>query len=284
LAVFERGSVKRAWERLLGDREPLVWRHVATARGLLSENVARFTDEILGDLDEDLTPTQWRRAAASLAASVAVSPQKALARAAALLEGPIPKRDPGIAGAMLLGLPRAAEVEPEAAEELCTALVREGGIDAAEALLSLRHERVGGDFGAWACQRARASLREQGFAESDDDRLAALVSALDQDLRPVEERERPSLRMHLEAALAAFADKNARAAYTKAQSVLAEVDATLRRLEAAPQSTREGRREAFLALRELDGALLETSRLADLLTLGARGEKTSAVTAPLNAF
>lgn len=284
LTVFDRARVRTAWERLLNDREPLVWRHVATARGLLSEHASKMAAEILDHLDPELTATQWRRAAASLAASVAVSPQKALTRAMALLEGEIPKKDPGIASAMLLGLPRAAEAEPEAAEELCTALVREGGIDAAEALLSLRHERVGGDFGAWACQMARAKLREQGFAESDDDGLAALVSALDQDLRPVEERERPSLRMHLEAALAAFADENARAAYTKAQSVLAEVDATLRRLEAAPQSTREGRREAFLALRELDGALLETSRLADLLTLGARGEKTSAVTAPLNAF
>lgn len=284
LGVFQRSRVRNAWDRLLGDREPLVWRHVAAARGLLSEHAPALATEILDHLDPELTPTQWRRAAASLAASIAVAPQKSLTRALALLDGPIPKRDPGIASAMLLGLPRAAEAEPEAAEELCTALVRAGGIDAAEALLSLRHERVGGDFGAWACQMARAKLREHGLAESEDDGLAALVSALDQDLRPIEERERPSLRMHLDAAVTAFAEENARGAYMRAQGVLDEVDATLRRLEAAPQTTREGRREAFLALRELDQALLETSRLADLLTLGARGEKTSAVTAPLNAF
>lgn len=283
LAVFERGSVKKAWERLLGDREPLVWRHVATARGLLSEHVSRFTDEILGDLDEELTPTQWRRAAASVAASVAVSPQRSLARAVALLEGPLPKKDPGLPGAMLLGLPRAAEAEPEAAEELCTALVREGGLDAAEALLSLRHERVGGDFGAWACQMARAALRERHLAESDDDGLAALAQALDRELRPVEEQEGSDLRTLLDEALAAFASEGARAAYGKAQGVLARVDATLRRLEAAPQSTAAGRREAFLALRELDGALLERSILADLLMLGARGESTN-VTAPLSGY
>ncbi len=283
LAVFERDGVKRAWERLLGDREPLVWRHVATARGLLSEHVIDFADEIVTDLDPDLTPTQWRRAAASLAASIAVAPQKALTRAAALLESDVRRKDPGIAGAMLLGLPRAAEAEPEAAEELCTALVREGGLDAAEALLSLRLERVDGDFGAWACQMARAQLREAGFAESDDDGLVALAEALDEDLRPNEERERPSLRLHLEAALGAFADNDARAAYARAQAVLVQVEATLRELEAAPQTNLAGRREAYRAMRELDGALLETSILGDLLTLGARGEN-SAVTAPLNGY
>lgn len=282
LAIFERPAVRDAWNRLLGDREPLVWRHVAAARGLLSEHAPRMADEILDHLGPDLTPTQWRRAAASLAASIAVAPQKSLTRGLALLDSEINKKDPGIASAMLLGLPRAAEAEPEAAEELCTALVRAGGVDAAEALLSLRQERVGGDFGAWACQMARAKLRERGIAQSDDDGLAALASALDEDLRPAEERERPSLRMHLEDALAAFAEHDARAAFTKAQGVLTAIDQVLRRLEVAPQTTREGRREAFLALRELDGALLETSRLGDLLMLGARGEQ-SAVTAPLSA-
>ena len=284
LAVFERDGVATAWGRLLGDREPLVWRHVAAARGLLSEHAVHFADEIASDLDPELTPTEWRRAAASLAASIAVAPGKALVRALSLLDGPLPKKDRGLASAMLLGLPRAAEAEPEAAEELCTALVKAGGIDAAEALLSLRHERVGGEFGAWACQMARAGLREQGLSHAEDDGLAALASALDQDLRPAEERDAPpTLRMALEEALESFADDSAQAAYYRAHAVLERVEQTLRRLEAAPQTTSEGRREAFLALRELDGALLETSTLADLLTLGARGDDSSA-TAPLSAF
>jgi hypothetical protein len=284
LAVFERDGVSTAWDRLLNDRESLVWRHVATARGLLSEHATHLADQIASHLDETLTPTEWRRAAASLAASVAVAPSKALARAHAFLDGPVPKQDRGVTSAMLLGLPRAAEVEPEAAEELTTALVREGGIEAAQSLLSLRHERVGGEFGAWACQMARAKLREEGWADADDDGLAALAAALDQDLRPLEERDAPpTLRMHLEEALAAFAEQDARTAYARAHSVLAEVEMTLARLESAPQTTAAGRREAFSALRELDGALLETSTLADLLTLGARGEDQSA-TAPLNAY
>lgn len=284
LGVFEHGGVRRAWRRLLEDREPLVWRHVATARGLLSEDEIGLADEINAGFDPDLSPTEWRRAAASLAASIAVNPGRALTRALKLLEGPIFERDRGVAAAMLLGLPRAAEVEPEAAEELCTAIVRAGGLDATEGLISLRQERVGGDFGAWAGQMARARLREGGLLDSDDDGLAALAAALDQDLRPAEERDwAPTLRSHLDEALMAFAEEGARAAFTRAHSVLERVDATLRKLEAAPQTNADGRREAFVALRELDEALLATSTLADLLTLGSRGDDDSA-TAPLNLY
>ncbi|MEQ9078357.1 MAG: serine/threonine-protein kinase [Sandaracinaceae bacterium] len=284
LGVFANGGVRRAWQRLLEDREPLVWRHVATARGLLSEDEIGFADEINAGFDPDLSPTEWRRAAASLAASIAVNPGQALTRAMKLLEGPIFEQDRGVAAAMLLGLPRAAEVEPEAAEELCTAIVRAGGLDATEGLISLRQERVGGDFGAWAGQMARARLREDGLLDAKDDGLAALATALDQDLRPPEEREwAPTLRTHLEEALMAFADEGARAAFTKAHAVLDRVDATLRKLEASPQTTPVGRREAFVALRELDEALLATSTLADLLTLGSRGDDDAA-TAPLNGY
>ncbi len=283
LEVFAQESTKAAWRRLLGDREPLVWRHVATARGLLSEHSAPLADAIGSELDPSLTPTEWRRAATSLAASIAVAPSKSLTRALRLLEGELPMRDRGLPGAMLLGLPRAAEVEPEAAEELCTALVRAGGIDAAEALLSLRQERVGGEFGAWACQMARAKLRERELIGSDDDGVAALASILDEELRPEEERDAaPSLRMVLEGALAAFAEDGARAAYGRAFGVLHRVDATLRRLESASLDTREGRRESYHALRELDSVLTETSTLADLLTLGAKPGVESP--SPLEAF
>jgi hypothetical protein len=280
LSVFERTGVVESWARLLADREPLVWRHVATARGLLSVHVPSLAEEISGDLDSELSPTEWRRAAASLAASVAVAPQTALARATELLEGPIPRKDPGIASAMLLGLPRAAEAEPEAAEELCAALVHAGGIDAAEALLSLRRERVGGDFGARAGEMARAKLRELALIASEDEGVRALAEALDEDLRPNGHRERASLFVQLEAALTAFAEEGARVACASAQAVLAEVDATLTRLERAPLDVPAGRREAFFALRELDGALLETSILGDLLTLGARADATT-VSSPL---
>lgn len=283
LAVFQQENTSDAWDRLLGDREPLVWRHVATARGLLSAHAASFADAISGQLATSLTPTEWRRAAASLAASIAVRPMRALTASMALLEGPLVEQDGGLPGAMMLGLPRAAEAEPEAAEELCTALVRVGGMSAAEALLSLRQERVGGEFGAWACQMARAKLREDGLMSSNDDGMAALAAVLDEELKPEEERlAAPSLKMYLEGALAAFAADGARAAYGRAFGVLHQVEATLRRLEGAALGTPQGRRESYHALRELDSVLLETSTLADLLTLGAKADGDAE--SPLDAF
>ncbi len=285
LQVFERDSVADAWSRLLQDREPLVWRHVATARGLLSGVAPQLAMEIRSHLDTSLSPTEWRRAAASLAASIAVTPTEALTAALRLIESRVLQKDRGLPGAMLLGIPRAAEVEPEAADELCGALVRVGGIEAAEALLDLRHERVGGEFGVWACQMARAELREAGALDSDDDGVVALASALDEELKPEDERSaRLTLRMHLDGALEAFAEDGAKAAYERAHAVLHEVEATLRRLESAPQHQPEGRREAYLALRELDGALLETSTLSDLLTLGSRSNSDTGASGPLDTF
>ena len=43
------------------DRESLVWRHVAVARGVLSRSIPEFHDEIESNLDPKLTPTEWRR-------------------------------------------------------------------------------------------------------------------------------------------------------------------------------------------------------------------------------
>ncbi|MGF1468961.1 MAG: protein kinase [Sandaracinaceae bacterium] len=285
LPVFERPSVRDAWERLLADREPLVWRHVATARGLLAPHRRDLAGEIEQHLGLPLSPTEWRRAAASLAASIAGTPTDALARARALLDGPIAERDPGITGAMLLGLPRAAEVEPEAAEELCLALVERGHLGTFEALVALRQEEVGGrDFGQAAADRARALIRERALAEVEDDGAAATARAVEDDLRPLDERsETPSLRLQLRDALLAFATDGAHSAFDRAHRVLDEVEATVRALEGAdPGRSRADRQAATVALRELDWALLETSTLRDLLRLGSRSEADHA-DAPLDA-
>lgn len=275
LRVFERLSVQQAAARLLADREPLVWRHVATARGLLARAIPRFAAEIEESLHPSLTPTEWRRAAASLAATIAIDPDRALRRCEELLHSETMQREPGIASAMILGLARAAEAEPVAAEELLTTLVRTGGIDAIEALIELRNERVGGDLGEWAARIALARLREAAIARSEgDDGREALLRALDFDLRPREERDPqvPTLREMLEDAKAALVEHDARTAYARASHVLAAAEERLVRLEANSERTREERIDAFVGLRELDVALLQTSALVDLLMLGKRGD------------
>lgn len=281
LRVFEEPTVQQAWGRLLEDRESLVWRHVATARGLLSKAIPAFGDQIQRDLALDLTPTEWRRASASLAASIALEPWAALARARAVLESEILKRDPGVSGALIYGLPRAAEAEPETAESLLEEIVRGGGIDAFEALVELRRERVGADFGAWACQFARAQIRDRlakgGF---DDVGKQALMEALEVELAPPDERAPATLREQLASALSTFADKSARDAYRQAHEVLTAAEATMTLLEVTKHDG-DGMRHGFRALRELDIGIFETSALADLLVLGTRTGESETVVSPL---
>lgn len=274
LAIFDRPRVQQASARLLADREPLVWRHVATARGLLAEAIPRFAVEIEESLHPSLTPTEWRRGAASLASTIALDPERALRRSSAVLSGKLMQSDRGIASAMVLGIARAAEAEPEAAEQLLSKLVRSGGLDAIESLIEIRSERVGGELGEWAARLALARLREDSMARLDgDDGREALLLALDSDLRLREERQdqAPTLRERLEDAKAAFVENDARSAYTKAGHVLRAVEETVHRLESSRDDEREGRIESFLRLRELDIALLESSTLGDLLQLGERG-------------
>ncbi|MCB9611287.1 MAG: serine/threonine protein kinase [Sandaracinus sp.] len=278
--VFETEVVAAAWERLLGDRESLVWRHVATARGLLVDARPTFREEIERHLEPALGITEWRRAAASLAASIAVSPQEGLEACRNLLGSPIFSKDRGLAAAMVLGLPRAAEREPEAVEQLLSHLVRHGGLDVTEALVELRAER-GEGFGEWAAKRAHAQLREATTQlRSKDDGQNALTEALLDELDP--DPERPSLRDLVARALQSFVTHGAREASFDAQVALEHAEARVRELEAHTDDMGESsRRRAFRALRELDLALLESETLANLLALGSRGEEPGEEVRPL---
>lgn len=270
LRAFDEPGVKAAWKLLLNDRESLVWRHVAVARGLLSGANADLRDEIEQHLDPVLTPTEWRRAVVSLATRIAVEPRRALARCREVLADETLRGDPGLAGTMIFGLARAGEAEPEAAEELLDQIVRIGGLEAAEALVDLRRERIGEDFGAGATRYMRAQL--EGLLSSerfDDDGRIALCEALVDDLGPTPGRD-PSLRDVLDAALVAFADEDARAAYARAQEVHRLAAQAVARLEQANDDERAGRRMGFRTLREIDLGLFETAALNELLAIGAR--------------
>jgi eukaryotic-like serine/threonine-protein kinase len=274
--IFEQPPVRAAWQRLLADRESLVWRHVATARGLLSRAIGSFREEIHHGLSPTLGPTEWRRAGASLAASLAIDPEGALRKSLEVLAGDIPKRDGGVPATMIFGLPRAAEAEPETAEDLLATLVREGGIDAAEALVDLRAERVGAGFGAMVAASARQELGAQRALDHDpDDGRVALLDALVTDLDDDEERT-PTLRDRVARALDLFAERGPRAAREAVDEAIFAAQTAMAWLERAQETRPEERRRAFRALRELDLAMLETSTLADLAVVTARGEGGSA--------
>ena len=263
LRVFERQSVRTAWGRLITDRESLVWRHVAVARGLLSVAAPLRATEIERDLSPRLGPSEWRRAATSLAATVAHDPSTALPACLKLLGSELQERDNGIASAMIFGLSRVVEQEPEAADELLGKLVPCGGIEAVEALADLREEVAGHPIGAQAAFMAIEHLRAE--QSSADDGTGALIGALIDDLDMGAERANTSLRMHLGDALQAFAEGRDLGPATEGALHVAGMAMDI--LESTGDETSGERQVTFRALRELDVGLLATSALSDLLTV-----------------
>jgi hypothetical protein len=125
-----------------------------------------------------------------------VQPESALAACHRLLASDLVVKDRGLPSALMLGLPRAAEREPEAVEELLELLVRDGSLPIAEVLLDLRRERLGEDFAVWAAQRARVQLREALAGDDrEDEGKAALMIAVANELGRA-----PGRRRHLAAA------------------------------------------------------------------------------------
>ncbi len=191
LAIFEAPHVQALCAQLLSDREPLVFRHAAVARGLLSAYLPRCAEELERDLMASHSLSWVRRGATSLAARIAVRPGEALGRARELLSGLAFARDPGLAAALLHGLARAAEVEPEAAEALMLAAVERGGLLAAEALLDLRRE-LADDA---RCRRA-AELAWRRLRPSES---AVEVRGLGRERNEVEARARAGERNDVDA-------------------------------------------------------------------------------------
>lgn len=272
--IFNKPSVSQAFYRLLSDRESLVWRHVAAARGLLSNAVPAYINVIEHNLSEQLSPTEWRRAAASLTARVAIDPDETMARCTQLLYSDLLQRDSGLVAAMIYGLPCAAEAEMSAAEELLDQLAAAGDLFAIEALVDLRRERIGSEFGVRAAGHARAMLADA--PPSTDDGMEALREALLDELAPPEERQSGLLEEHLIAALENFAVSGAQATYAATDRALSAAADIMLTLERAFSDTAGDRKKAFRALRDLDRGLLETNTLSDLLILRSSAEEAIA--------
>ncbi|WP_437819017.1 protein kinase domain-containing protein [Sorangium sp. So ce1078] len=289
-------GVALAWQTLLADREPLVWRHVAAARGLLAGVLPDFAEEVRALLGQDLSPTEWRRGAASLAASLAVDPDGALGRAVDLLRSPLLAQDPGIATAMVWGLPVAADAEPEAADALLDEIARAAPMATAEAIVELRRDlrgvmSRGEPFGARAAARcARAledALEAPPSAHVRDDGLAALARVVHRDLS-MDGAGVALLRGALDGAVAAFVETGPREAHGRALEAYAlatEAVGALEEIELCDlddaQST-AARRAAVGLVRELDAELLGSGLLKGLLLLNRRPSEDSTGVASLD--
>ncbi len=269
LVSVEDSDMVISWRALLADRETLVWRHVAVARGLLCGVIPGFVEQTQADLSPDLSPTEWRRAATSIVARIAVDRERGLTEAMRLLDGPLIKRDPGIAMALIWGLAPVTEVEPEAAEELVEAIASISPITIADSLVELRQQAYG--FGSQAVEICATALRNSLGRPELDDGLCALARCILEDLET--EGENREIVHAVDVALDAFGEHGTLQAHRLAVEALGVASKRIDELEALDVSyhggvgTGDPRRRAMGVLRDLDTTLLESRLLNYLLLL-----------------
>ncbi len=296
LRVFVGDTVRVAYNRLLADRESLVWRYVAVARGLCAAWVPELKAQIHESLKEGLSPTEWRRAAASLAAFGAVKPQEALKTTLALVKrGFFTWEDPPSAAAFVWGIPRTLESEPETATKMLDALFTVASPEVAEAIAELRFEYGQSKVVDRVQRRALELLkgeeaREKAKPRGEDDGADALFHEVSRDL-DVTLRDDPPIRYQVAAALDAFVDQGALAAYTGVRQALGSAKSAMDALEAVAKDDDApgvagsiARRTSMAVLRDLDASLLERNVVAELLKLGGSGEQVRAVEDALDAI
>jgi hypothetical protein len=292
LRVFVGDTVRVAYNRLLADRESLVWRYVAVARGLCAAWVPELRTQIQESLREGLSPTEWRRAAASLAAYGAVKPDDAVKMTLALVKrGFFTWEDPAAAASFIWGIARTIESEPEAATKMLDAVLGVAAPEVGEAVAELRFEYGPSKIVDRAAKRALVLLQAAGEkSRGEDDGADALFHevAIDLDSRP---RGEHPIRFQLGNALDAFVNDGALASYTHARATLTSARAAMDELESvAKDDDAEGgtgsvaRRTSMAVLRDLDAALLEKHVVSDLLKLGGSGEQVRAVEDSLDAI
>jgi hypothetical protein len=286
LRVFRGEAIQAAFSRLLADRESLVWRHVAIARGLVAPWLSEPRRELEGSLSPDLTPTEWRRGATSIAAYGAVRPEDAERLATIVFKGGIVAKDPGVAGAFVWGIPRVAEAEPDSAALLLDLVLRSAPEEVAEAVLWLRDELGPSHFFDNAAKKVLAAL-PTGTVVDD-----GLRDEIRRDLEgKLAKNGREPLRKDIERALAAFASEGAQAAHVKGLALLEATKGAVALLD-APAGTGENELEAHRAsrrtrlalLRDLDASLLERNVLGDLLRLDTAPEKVVQAESSLEAL
>lgn len=269
--VFAREHVARAFERLLADREPLVWRHAAVARGLLAGVAPSPWKMVTDSLHPRWSPTEWRRGAVSLVAAIGTTPDRAMPRAHELIKSTIAQQDRGLVATMVHGLPHALDAEPEAAERLLDAIVDADPPGAAEAITSIMRE-LSGDAGRRAVATARAVLSDRLAHGIADPAEFTLTRALAEELDP-ERSGDPSLRDSVAHAIDLFIEKGAREAYNAAIDALAIARIGLSTLEGLGDDERGiAMRTSVLLLRDIDLGLLEESALGHLLQLGGESD------------
>jgi hypothetical protein len=273
LARFMDPSVQACYKTLLADREPLVWRHAAVARGLLSAVEPRLREEIDLELDTSLSPTEWRRAVVSLVACLVQDRNTAMQQCKSLLRSELFERHPPILSTMLWGLTPAIEADPELARELIDFLSWVDRTDVAQEMAALLGDAHNPSFGRGAAERMRNTIAERLPRADDDERMVLESVSLELSL---ERREDTSIASGVRAALLAFETQGAEAAHELAREALNRAYRALDRLEG--QASTLSPSDTYQLLSELDRGAIESSRLYNLLLLDRRpGDSNASV-------
>ena len=257
--LFGKPEIAAAHRRLLTDREALVWRFAAVARGLIAHERPESAAEI--DHELQLGGDVVRRAATSAAAALERGGIANRWREVLLERS---RRDPAVARAVLQGLAGLAAIEPASADALAAEMVRAGGLDAVEALVDLIREE--GDLPVPKAREAAITwLDQQDHTREPDDGLVALSLALRAELGG---EESPGA---LASALRQTCDEldagHLAEAVGHARRGVVELASIVVRLEQANESDADQRKSTQRMLRELDRDLLADGTLAAALTL-----------------
>jgi len=265
--AFRRPAVRTAWRRLLTDRESLVWRHAAIARGLLAPRDHDLATEVESELWPGASPTDWRRAGTSLAAALEVDAGFAMPHVRRAVATLCP-RDAGVAKAVVWGLGGALAVEPEATDRLAVEMVGAGGQEAIEAITDLCRDSA---LMPQAARAARDWLERALPADrGDDDGRTALLHVLRHELGREAEPE-VTLASAIAAARAALTGGDGALALRSGRAALDELGAAVDWLERAGDDIALDRRHALRVLREVDRELLSDGTLGDVLALASDG-------------
>jgi eukaryotic-like serine/threonine-protein kinase len=258
--------IRSIGEALLHDREPLVWRHAAVARGILSSIQPSLREEIDVALDPSLSPTEWRRAGVSLVATLLSEPEGSLRALKQLLDGPVAKADPGLAASLVMGMPRVIEAEPDAAENLLDLLCARRRADVAEAAAALFADLSSPSFG----QRA-AKVFKQTLSQRTDAQSAVLRSVAERAVRILDrDQDEQEVVAAVRRALLAYESKGARAATDLAIQAVQTAHRAMDFVASHDAHDEQMLPYVLGALSDLDAAALESPRLTDLMLLGRR--------------
>ncbi len=259
-----------ALRRLIADREPLVWQHAAAARGLLASISPELKHDVEQSLDPALSITEWRRAAVSLVASAALGDEETHRSIVSVLQGPLTERDRGLCAAMIGGLARVIEMEPEIAEDILEHAAQLRRVDVALAVGELLSRLKDRNFAIRPRMLLHQTLVEHGKTQSKIER--SLVSRGLQFLR-IEDGSDRDLPVCVNQALNQFEEVGAADAYQQALLALNEAHEIAGFIESNPPADSPALAPAIGGLIELDRGALETATLHNMLLLGkAPGE------------